>query len=126
MQISEITLLKTYKISGHIGAVLKLSLPKMLCEAECEKEAAERFSSFYNALAESYEQALSNSLKRYKGAEILAPIRIDVGFDFEKIKKRGREKILIKRCAQIRIPGKVERAISFTDLFDLQLGVFRK
>ena len=125
MQISEITLFKTYRNSGHVGAVLKLSLPKMIGESDKENEIAESFSSFYNSLLEEYSAAVGAMLKK-RDAIIGTPIRVEVSFAIEEIKKKRKALLLIKRRTLIKFPGALEREIFHSDLLDTEFGAFIK
>lgn len=130
MDFSEIKIIKALRHRGHVAVILKLSLPSLSEDSELKGEGAERFSSFYRTLSESYLSAAHSMLgtlpEDFPGGRPIFPVRIEVDYEIKERTSRKRRLLDIERKTVIIHQGAPNREIVHHDLFDIDYGVFVK
>ena len=134
MKIASFSRMKSFRKSGRLSVILKLTLPELRQDFdEADSGRIDTFNSFYILLAESYQTA-AGKIGVDESVFIQRPLMLNVGFEVitddylsknAKLIKKCCEPVVIKRYVRKNRNGEITVRES-VDVFDLKHGIFIK
>lgn len=134
MKVFSFSRMKSFRKSGRLSVIIKLTLPELRVTSEDGVlSGADVFNSFYISLAESYQIAAGKiEIDEYMLGQ--RPITISIGFEDitdeylsrnSKLIKKCHQPIVVKRYARKNRNGEITVKEN-VDIFDLEMGIFIK
>ena len=134
MEIAYFSRLKSFRKSGRLSVILKLTLPELRRDLdETDLGRIDAFNSFYISLAETYQTA-AGKIEVDESVLAQRPLMLNVGFEEitgdylsknAKLIKKCCEPVVIKRYVRKNRNGEITVREN-VDVFDLKHGIFIK